>query len=96
MVEIKNRYTGEVILTVNAADLREADLRGADLSGANLDFSCWPLWCGTQGVTVDDPIRDQLALHLYWILGKGDPLKKALRNRARRAARKRNVSLRSV
>jgi hypothetical protein len=46
MTEIKNRYTGRVLLTVNAdclrdanlqgADLRDADLHGADLRDANL------------------------------------------------------------
>ena len=51
MIEIKSRYTGEVIYTHEAdtlvganlrgadlrgADLREADLRGADLRGADL------------------------------------------------------------
>ena len=50
------------------ADLRRADLccanlRGADLRGANLDYSCWPLWCGTAGVVVDVRIAAQLALH---------------------------------
>ena len=51
------------------ADLREAglhgaDLRGADLQGANVDYSCWPLWCGTKGVRVDARIFKQLAMHL--------------------------------
>lgn len=49
-MEIKNRYTGEVILAVEAetlrgadlcgADLYEADLRGADLSRALLSGAC--------------------------------------------------------
>ena len=55
------------------ADLRETNLRetnlcetnlnGADLRGANLDFSCWPLWCGSLDVTVDKRIAAQLAYH---------------------------------
>jgi len=50
-------------------DLREADLRWANLYGANLyeaniDFSCWPLWCGSVGVKVDSKIAYQLAVHL--------------------------------
>jgi len=55
------------------ADLREADLRWANLRWANLseanlreadiDFSCWPLWCGTLGVNADDRIASQLAYH---------------------------------
>jgi len=41
MIEIKHRYTGAAIFTVEAetmcgADLRDADLRDADLRGANL------------------------------------------------------------
>ena len=60
------------------ADLREADLRRADLRGANLrraglreanlrgadlDYSCWPLWCGSLDVKVDKKIAVQLAYH---------------------------------
>ena len=29
------------------ADLSRADLRGANLSDADLDYSAWPLWCGS-------------------------------------------------
>ena len=55
------------------ADLRGADLRVADLSGAvlrgavlrdaDLDYSCWPLWCGSKSVKVDVKIAAQLAAH---------------------------------
>lgn len=45
------------------AYLREANLRGADLCGANLDYSCWPLWCGSLDVKVDARIARQLAYH---------------------------------
>ena len=45
------------------ADLRGADLRGADLRGADLDYSCWPLWCGSLGVKVSKRIAAQLAYH---------------------------------
>lgn len=55
------------------ADLCEANLRearlcgtclsGADLHGANLDYSCWPLWCGSLDVKVDARIARQLAYH---------------------------------
>jgi len=57
------------------ADLRYADLRGANLRGtilrgtnlrnANLDFSVWPLWCGSLGVKADDKLVGQLAFHLF-------------------------------
>ena len=47
------------------ADLRGANLRYADLSYANVDFSSWPLWCGSlKGVKVDARIARQLAYHL--------------------------------
>ena len=46
------------------ADLREVYLGGADLRGANLDYSCWPLWCGSLNVKVDTRIAAQLAYHL--------------------------------
>ena len=45
------------------ADLREADLREADLREADLDYSCWPLWCGSLGVRVCKRIAAQLAYH---------------------------------
>ena len=44
-------------------DLQDADLQFADLQGANLDFSCWPLWCGSLDVKVDARIARQLAYH---------------------------------
>ena len=48
---------------LNGADLGGADLGGADLGGANLDYSCWPLWCGSLDVKVDARIARQLAYH---------------------------------
>lgn len=45
------------------ANLSGADLRGADLRGADLDYSCWPLWCGSLDVKVDARIARQLAYH---------------------------------
>ena len=35
----------------------------ADLRGADLDYSCWPLWCGSLGVKVDAKIAAQIAYH---------------------------------
>jgi hypothetical protein len=46
------------------ADLRGADLCGADLCGADLDYSCWPLWCGSLDVKIDDRISRQLLYHI--------------------------------
>ena len=45
------------------ANLTRADLRCADLTGANLDYSVWPLWCGSNHVKVDAKIAAQLAAH---------------------------------
>ena len=50
---------------LRGADLSGADLRYADLRGANVDFSSWPLWCGSlKSVKVDARIARQLAYHL--------------------------------
>ena len=54
------------------ADLRKANLRGANLRGADIDFSCWPLWCGSLGVRVDARIARQLAYH-FCALACDDP-----------------------
>lgn len=40
-----------------------ANLRGANLRGADLDYSCWPLWCGSLNVRVCKRIAAQLAYH---------------------------------
>jgi uncharacterized protein YjbI with pentapeptide repeats len=48
---------------LSGADLRGAILSGADLRGANLDYSCWPLWCGSKRVKVDVKISAQIAAH---------------------------------
>ena len=49
---------------LSRADLRGANLRGANLSGADLDYSCWPLWCGSLKVKTDKRLACQLAYHL--------------------------------
>ena len=51
------------------ADLRRADLRGAylrdaDLRRADIDYSAWPLWCGSREAYIDDRIAIQLLYHL--------------------------------
>lgn len=46
------------------ADLRGADLCKDDLRDVDLDFSCWPLWCGSWGVKADDRLVAQLLWHV--------------------------------
>ena len=48
---------------MRGADMRGADMRGADMRGADVDYSCWPLWCGSLDVKVDRRIAAQLAYH---------------------------------
>ena len=54
---------------LRSADLRSADLRGADLQradllDANLDYSCFPLWCGSKGIKLDRRLFLQLLAHI--------------------------------
>jgi len=49
---------------LHGANLSNANLHGADLHGANLDFSCWPLWCGSLKIkSCDDKLFYQLLYH---------------------------------
>lgn len=47
-----------------AAELRNAELRNADLGDVDLDFSSFPLWCGSLDVHIDEHIVIQLLYHL--------------------------------
>ena len=49
---------------LRGADLIGANLRGANLRGADLDYSCYPLWCGSLHLKVDKRLACQLAYHL--------------------------------
>ena len=49
---------------LRGADLRGANLRGANLKGADLDYSCYPLWCGSLHIKADKRLACQLAYHL--------------------------------
>ena len=64
---------------LSEANLRGANLRSADLRGADLDFSCWPLWCGSLAVKVCKRIAVQLAYH-FCRLDCDDPEYIAARN----------------
>ena len=46
------------------ANLKGANLNDADLRGANLDYSCYPLWCGSLHLKANKRLACQLAYHL--------------------------------
>lgn len=48
---------------VNDPSGMKANLRDADLRDANLDYSCWPLWCGSKNVKIDRKQAIQLLAH---------------------------------
>ncbi len=58
------RYADLSSANLRSADLRFADLRSADLRSADLDFSCWPLWCGSISAKLDIKQKRQLLYHL--------------------------------
>lgn len=62
---------------LRGANLQGADLQGANLRGANIDYSCWPLWCGSLDVKVDRRIFCQLAYHLCRVIVDDDECKEA-------------------
>jgi uncharacterized protein YjbI with pentapeptide repeats len=64
---------------LSGADLRGAKFSGANLSGADLDFSCLPLWCGSNGMIVDRRIAAQIAAH-FCALTCDDPDYQAARD----------------
>ena len=61
-------------------NLKGAYLKNANLKGANLDYSCWPLWCGSlRDVQIDKRIFAQLAYHLCRVSVEDDECKAAQR-----------------
>lgn len=67
---------------LSGCDLSDSILRGADLRGSNLDYSAWPLWCGSLKAYVDDRIAIQLLYHTLSVVQHSpyvsDKLKRAL------------------
>ena len=57
------RYANLGRANLGRADLRGVKLKSANLGGADIDYSSWPLWCGSLGVKVDKRIAAQLAYH---------------------------------
>lgn len=48
---------------LSGADLRKVNFKNADLREVNIDYSCWPLWCGSLDVKIDKRIFCQLLYH---------------------------------
>jgi len=46
------------------ADLCDANLRHANLRGVDIDFSCFPLWCGSFRIIDDGKLAKQLLSHI--------------------------------
>ena len=65
---------------LEGANLKRANLICANLEGANLDYSCWPLWCGSlRNVRIDKRIFAQLAYHICRVIVEDDECKAAQR-----------------
>jgi hypothetical protein len=73
------------------ADLRRANLHRANLCGANIDYTAWPLHCGTKAVKVDRKIYLQLLAHLC-ALNVNDEECKAHQQASMSLARKSHVA----
>jgi len=58
------RYANLRYADLRNVDLRNVNLRYADLQNANLDFSCFPLWCGSFGIIDDGRLIKQLLGHI--------------------------------
>lgn len=51
---------GEDLRNVN---MNRADMQLANMCGVDIDYSAWPLWCGSLEAYVDDRIAIQLLYH---------------------------------
>ena len=67
---------------MRGSDMRGSILSGSDLRGSDLDYSVWPLWCGSLKAHVDDRIAIQLLYHTLSVVQHSpyvsDELKRAL------------------
>jgi len=64
LTEANLRGANLIGANLKGADLTEANLRGANLTEADLDFSSFPLWCGSFNIKINIPIIYQLAYHI--------------------------------
>ena len=75
-----NNVPGGKRANLICADLEGANLERANLICANLDYSCWPLWCGSlRNVRIDKRIFAQLAYHICRVIVDDDECKAAQR-----------------
>jgi len=96
-----NDDEGGIRADLSGADLRSANLSYANLSyanlrGADLDFSCWPLWCGSKDVKVDLKIVYQLLAHVACLECKEkefEKIKKAIMKYAIKSYRAKELGL---
>jgi hypothetical protein len=51
-------------------DWVRVDLTEADLVGADLDYTSWPLWCGSTEAIIDDQLSKQLVYHAMCVMNK--------------------------
>jgi len=47
------------------AEFHGANMHGMDIRGAGIDFTSWPLWCGSVGVIVDEKQARQILAHAF-------------------------------
>jgi hypothetical protein len=88
MIQIKNRYTGNVIKEVDAISLADANLRGADLGGVNLrgaDLLGAALQaaglCGANLRGANLRYADLQGADIRWVLGDGKRIKTTIIDR---------------
>jgi hypothetical protein len=81
------RFANLRFADLSSANLSSANLRFADLRSANVDYSAFPLWCGSFGVKVDIRLGAQLAYH-FCRLETDDPVVKAAQTAIRDLANK--------
>ena len=76
------------------ADLRNAGLRNADLRNADLDFSCFPLWCGSFDMKTDIEFVKQILYHVSRLdFDDSEGIKDAIREFANTASVKQRHNL---
>ena len=64
---------------LRSANLISADLSGANLRGADLDFSCFPLWCGSLTCNMDDKQAIQILYHCLSVVKNSNNISEELK-----------------